>query len=44
MPVVLTDPDECKEWLSGGANSLRLQRPLDDGFLEIVDSTDFPEN
>lgn len=27
MPVILTDPDECKEWLGGGAESLRLQRP-----------------
>jgi putative SOS response-associated peptidase YedK len=27
MPVILTDPDECEEWLGGGAESLRLQRP-----------------
>ena len=43
MPVVLTAPDECKEWLFGGPNSLRLQRPLDDGLLDIVDSADLPE-
>jgi len=42
--VVLTDPDECKEWLAGRAESLRLQRPLDNGLLEIVDSADLPEN
>jgi len=29
MPVILTEPDECKEWLSGGEESLRLQRPFD---------------
>lgn len=27
MPVILTEPDECREWLGGGADSLRLQRP-----------------
>lgn len=27
MPVILTAPDECREWLSGGVESLRLQRP-----------------
>lgn len=29
MPVILTDPEECKEWLGGGDASLRLQRPYD---------------
>jgi putative SOS response-associated peptidase YedK len=28
MPVILTDPDECREWLGGGSGSLRLQRPF----------------
>lgn len=28
MPVILTDPGECRAWLSGGSDSLdRLQRP-----------------
>ena len=37
MPVVLTAPDECKEWLEGGSESLRLQRPLDSAMLKTVD-------
>jgi len=37
MPVVLTDPSECREWLSGGETSLRLQRPLSDDLLTVVD-------
>ena len=37
MPVVLTDPDECVEWLSGGAASLRLQRPLSITELVVID-------
>jgi len=35
MPVILTDPSECGEWLAGGEDSLRLQRPLPDDQLEI---------
>lgn len=27
MPVILTEADECREWLGGGVESLRLQRP-----------------
>ena len=30
MPAVLTDPEDCLEWLAGGENSLGLQRPLPD--------------
>jgi putative SOS response-associated peptidase YedK len=28
MPVILTDPAELREWMAGGEESLRLQRPL----------------
>lgn len=38
MPVILTNPSECSEWLSGGAKSLRLQRPLPDTELVVIDS------
>ena len=37
MPVILTDPDECKEWLEDGSESLRLHRPLDSALLKTVD-------
>lgn len=37
MPVILTDPDECRAWLAGGEDSLALQRPLPDGQLAIVE-------
>lgn len=37
MPVVLTDPGECLEWLGGGVESLRLQRPLPADQLGIVE-------
>jgi putative SOS response-associated peptidase YedK len=33
MPVILIDPSEQAEWLSGGADSLRLQRPLPNEML-----------
>jgi len=36
MPVILTDPDEMKEWLSGGKASLRLQRPYPTERMAIV--------
>ncbi len=36
MPVILTDPDECLEWLDGGESSLLLQRPLPSNMLKIV--------
>lgn len=42
MPVILTDPGECKDWLSGGSDSLRLQRPFDDGLLAIVAEDSLP--
>lgn len=42
MPVILTDPAECKDWLADGADSLRLQRPLDDGLLAIVEEDSLP--
>ena len=35
MPVILTEPDECREWLCGGEDSLRLQRPLRDDQLKV---------
>ncbi len=34
MPVILTDPAECSEWLSGGAESLKLQRAYDAGQMK----------
>lgn len=36
MPVILTDPDDCRTWLAGGEGSLALQRPLPSDFLEIA--------
>ena len=27
MPVILTDPRECEQWMAGGTKSLELQRP-----------------
>jgi putative SOS response-associated peptidase YedK len=36
MPVILTDPDECIEWLSGGEESFRLQRPYPAERMEIA--------
>lgn len=38
MPVILTDPDECEEWLGGGEDSLRLQRPLADNLLLKIEA------
>jgi len=37
MPVVLTQPQDCCDWLAGGAGTLRLQRPLQENQLTIVD-------
>ena len=36
MPVILTDPDDCHDWLEGGLESLKLQRPLPCDQLQIV--------
>lgn len=36
MPVILTEPDEWSEWLGGGDESLRLQRPLPDKQLHRI--------
>jgi putative SOS response-associated peptidase YedK len=37
MPVILTKPDEIEIWMKAPAEeALKLQRPLDDGVLEIV--------
>ena len=36
MPVILTEADECNAWLSGGEESLSLQRPLAEGVLAKV--------
>ena len=34
MPVILTTPQQCHQWLAGGTDSLHhLQRPLPDGAL-----------
>ena len=38
MPVILTEPDEWKEWLSGGKETLNLQRPLSNEQLCILDA------
>ncbi len=35
MPVILTDPKHLNEWLAGGEDSLRLQRPLPDEELVL---------
>lgn len=35
MPVILTKPDEQREWLGGGIDSLCLQRPLPNHELAI---------
>lgn len=35
MPVILIDPAEQGEWLRGGKESLRLQRPLPNDQLEM---------
>ena len=37
MPVILTQPEECREWMEGGTESLRLQRPLGDEGLRLVE-------
>jgi len=36
MPVILIDPKEQSEWLGGGEESLRLQRPLPNEGLTIL--------
>jgi putative SOS response-associated peptidase YedK len=35
MPVILIDPKEQAEWMSGGEVSLRLQRPLPNSLLSV---------
>jgi putative SOS response-associated peptidase YedK len=35
MPAILIDPKEQTEWLSGGEDSLQLQRPLNNDDLEV---------
>lgn len=35
MPVILTEPAELRDWMAGGEESLRLQRPLADERLEL---------
>jgi putative SOS response-associated peptidase YedK len=37
MPVILTDPADCRRWLAGGEDSVALQRPLPDDQLAIVE-------
>lgn len=34
MPVILTESGEAKRWLSGGEESLSLQRPLQDAMID----------
>ena len=37
MPIILTTPQGWRYWLTApSAEALRLQRPLDDGMLQIV--------
>jgi putative SOS response-associated peptidase YedK len=37
MPAILTNPDECEQWLGAPLDeALALQRPLPDGLLTIV--------
>ena len=37
MPVILNSADEIERWMTAPAEeALKLQRPLDDGVLEIV--------
>ena len=36
MPAILTCVEECEEWMAGGSDSLRLQRPLPDELVHIV--------
>ena len=35
MPAILHSVEDCREWLAGGQESLRLQRPLANNALEI---------
>lgn len=37
MPVILTEDADCLAWLEGGEASMRLQRPLPDDQLVVVD-------
>jgi putative SOS response-associated peptidase YedK len=38
MPVILTTREECEIWLDAPAEiALRLQRPLQDGALALLD-------
>lgn len=37
MPVILTEQEECEEWLAGGEGSFSLQRPLADDLLQRIE-------
>ena len=39
MPVILTNAQERQTWLSGGTESLELQRPLDDRLIQRTSDT-----
>ncbi len=39
MPVILHEPDEYLQWLSGGEESLELQRPLPNEYLSVSSNT-----
>lgn len=36
MPVILTELDDCENWLSGGLRSLELQRPLPQTAIRLL--------
>ena len=41
MPVILTEPDDWEAWLTVPWTEARaLQRPLSDGALRLIDSSD----
>ena len=37
MPVILHQTEACQAWLEGGEESLRLQRPLPENELQVVE-------
>lgn len=37
MPVILTSPKECAQWMSGGEDTLDLQSPLPDDMVSHLD-------
>jgi putative SOS response-associated peptidase YedK len=44
MPAILTTPEECDTWLSAPlVDSLKLQRPLPDGALQVAALVEKPD-